>query len=181
LKYRWIVLLTSLIFISSLYVFYVGYPELWTLGATELERSRNSFLNLDHYDDISKSAFLVKYKFEHPIDAMIFTPLALMYYFFGPFIWEINSNSQLFGLIEVVMISSLLFCFIRGVKRLYLICRVQLNIMLGIIFSFAVAQSSFIGNLGTIFRHRALVLFLFFIIAAAGLINSEVAKKKTSP
>lgn len=154
--------------VTSLYLYQLFQPQQFADLSTAIYKIRSGFLNEGWQDDISKSAFLINYSFTSATDYLLFIPQALSYYFLGPFPWQIHSLTESLGLVEVIMVLALSKYFFRGLKLLAHKHIFELNILLSLLFVFAISQSMTISNVGTIFRHRTFSILIYIIIAAGG-------------
>jgi len=121
------------------------------------------------YRTYGNTAFLSGWNLTNPLSLMIFTPLALLIAWLAPFPWQLSSISQALVVPEALVYYLLLpFVFI-GIGSVLkknlgdgLIIFVNIFIMI-LIMAFVE------GNIGTLFRHRAMVLPFMFVLIGVGL------------
>lgn len=160
--------LMAFLFVTLLLLIEHTQPEVFQDISKNIYKTRAGFLNEDWIDDQSKSAFLVNYAFSSTQDYLLFIPQAIAHYFFGPFIWEISSLTEAFGLLEVFFILSLLKPFFKGVRILNRQNSLEFNFLLSVMILLSLSQSFMVANMGTIFRHRTLSILIYMIIATVG-------------
>ncbi len=114
------------------------------------------------------TAFLTGIDISKPINFLLYLPLFLVYVFFSPFPWSILKLNQFLAGLETLL---WYFLIIFAVKGLFLTLRYKLKESLVFIFFFLlVLFASFgEGNIGTLFRHRALFWPWWFMLISAGL------------
>jgi len=103
------------------------------------------------------------------VGALRFLPVGIVHYLFAPFPWAVRSTLQAFTLPETVLWYLLIPFGIRGV---WLVVRhdPRAFTVLGstlVVVSFAYALVE--GNVGTAYRHRAVILPIAFVFCALGL------------
>lgn len=116
----------------------------------------------------AESAFLTDIDISKPLNFISYLPLFLLYIFFSPFPWSIYKLNQLFAGLEMLV---WYFLIIFALKGLFLTLRYKLRESLMLLFfSLMVLSASFgEGNIGTLFRHRALIWPCLFIFISVGL------------
>jgi len=117
---------------------------------------------------VSASGFGRDVDVSTPAKAAAFLPIGLVYFFLAPFPWMISNVRQAITLPEMLFYWSAIPAMFTG-GRLLLRQRFQkifplLLITAGISVGYAVGQ----GNVGTMYRHRAQILPVLFVLAAAG-------------
>lgn len=104
-----------------------------------------------------------------PGAALAFLPIALVYFFFSPFPWQLTSALRLLSAPEMVLIYVLALPTFRGIAfaiRNRLRDCLQILLMTALItVTYALAE----GNVGTLYRHRAQAMAFYLIFAAVGL------------
>ena len=114
------------------------------------------------------SAFLVGWDFMNPFVLVFFTPLALFVAFLAPFPWQLGSAIQVMAMPEMIIYYLLVPLMISGSK--FILChRTEGIIMVAYVFIMFFALAFLEGNIGTLFRHRAIILPFCFILVAVGL------------
>ena len=137
------------------------YPVSFYQSLAAIQHMRLTFTNLGQYD-FAKSSFLLNYHLSSLSSALLFLPRALCYYLFAPFPWSVTSKVQAAALFESVPFW-ILFCFIfRGILRAGQVSPAQTFLLLWCAVSLAVPQAIVISNVGTLFRHRTIVILILF-------------------
>jgi hypothetical protein len=103
-----------------------------------------------------------------PTGALAFLPLGLFYFLFAPFPWMLGSIRQIVAVPEMLFWYSLMPAMVRGGYLLLRQRRRESLFLLLLLISLSVGYAVGQGNIGTMFRHRAQVLPIFLILAAAG-------------
>ncbi|QQS47675.1 MAG: glycosyltransferase family 39 protein [Acidobacteriota bacterium] len=117
---------------------------------------------------VGNSGYLQNVDLSSPSRMLLYSPLLLAYFLFSPFPWDIRGVRQLMTVPEMLLWYTCLpfvFLSIREVIRDKTRKGLTLLMPLAII-SVAYALSS--GNMGLAYRHRAQVVALYLILAAAG-------------
>lgn len=125
----------------------------------------------------AESAFLVNTDISTPFKFFFYLPSFIFYIFFAPFPWEAPKLSQLFSVFEMFIWLILIIFAGKGIilSLRYRISRAYLLVLflfLGTILLF------FEGNVGTLFRHRAITWPFWHIFISAGLFY-EIEEKKS--
>ena len=101
--------------------------------------------------------------------ALQFLPVGIAYFMFAPFPWSVGSILQSFTLPETLIWYALLPFAVRGAwlalrhdPRAYTVVATALLV---VSFAYALVE----GNVGTAYRHRAVILPLTFIFCAVGI------------
>jgi hypothetical protein len=172
----------GLFFISILFSIEHFLPDISAKLLSDIEANRRAFLNVGR-DDFARSAFAVNYSFAKVSDLLFFLMTSLTYYFYAPFFWQVNSSMQAFSQIEVFAVMLLTYPTIKGIiyahKRNVFVTVFIVTFVLLI----AAGQSIVISNMGTIFRHRAIVFILLSIFTGIGIeemIRSYFARRRFS-
>ncbi|MCX5695001.1 MAG: glycosyltransferase family 39 protein [Candidatus Omnitrophica bacterium] len=123
------------------------------------------------------SAFLVNVNINTFSDFLRESPRFIGYILFAPFPWQLNKISQLFAISEMLVWYFLVFFALKGAWFAF---RYRLRLSLGVsIFVLATVIAFFAeGNLGTLFRHRAVIWPIFFIYISAGFFYTPEPFKK---
>jgi hypothetical protein len=118
-----------------------------------------------------------------PGGALAFLPVGLVYFFFSPFPWQMNSALRLMSAPEMVLIYYLALPTWRGiafaVRNRLRDCIQVLMLTALVTVTYALTE----GNVGTLYRHRAQAMAFYLIFAAVGLEvkkTSEVARKRVA-
>jgi hypothetical protein len=98
-----------------------------------------------------------------------FFPIALAYFFFSPFPWQITSLLRVLSVPEMVLIYYLTIPTVRGIAyavRHRLADCLQVLLLTALL---TVTYALMEGNVGTLYRHRAQAMAFYLIFAAVGL------------
>jgi hypothetical protein len=114
------------------------------------------------------SAYYKEADISTPAGAISFLPVALAYFFFSPFPWQITSVLKVLSLPEMLMVYSLTPAVIRGIRfaiRERLRECLQIFMVTGTLtLTYALLE----GNVGTLYRHRAQATGFYLIFGALG-------------
>jgi hypothetical protein len=121
------------------------------------------------------SAYYQDVDISTPQGAIAFLPIALAYFFFSPFPWQITSMLRVLSLPEMLVVYYLTIPTFRGlryaIKNRLADC-LQVLMLTGLLtVTYALTE----GNVGTLYRHRAQAMAFYLIFAAVGL---ELRKAK---
>jgi len=115
------------------------------------------------------TAFLPDLDITNPEKLMFFMPVALLVSWLAPFPWQIGSMSQITAIPEMLLYYSLLPAMFIG-WRFVMRYKIEENGLIIIYIAIMMLALAFIeGNIGTLFRHRAMVLPFMFILVGIGL------------
>ncbi|MBI4436582.1 MAG: glycosyltransferase family 39 protein [Candidatus Omnitrophica bacterium] len=115
------------------------------------------------------SAFLKGVDFTNPKQAIVYLPAAMGYALFAPFPWQGGSGSSLLGAFEMSILYLCLPFILGGIRHSLRVMRDQTFLIL-LVFSFLSLLLALIeGNVGTLFRHRSMMLSFILIFIAVGL------------
>lgn len=124
----------------------------------------------------ANSAFLVNFDFTEPSNLIIFTPLAFLYSLFAPFPWQWGSVIQVMAIPEMLIYYLLIpFTFSGAIFIIKNKVR-EGEMVLVYILAMFVVLAFLEGNVGTLFRHRALILPFMFVFIGIGLSNFKWIK-----
>ena len=124
------------------------------------------------------SAYYSDVDISTPGGAIAFLPIALAYFFFSPFPWQITSFLRVLSVPEMLVVYYLTLPTFRGLKyavRNRLADCLQV-LMLTALLTVTYALTE--GNVGTLYRHRAQAMAFYLIFAAVGL---ELRKTRELP
>jgi len=114
------------------------------------------------------SAFLVGWDFTNISKLIIFLPLSLLVTWLAPFPWQIKSAQQVIAMPEMVFFYLLIPFIFHGVNFI-LRNKIKQGTLIILYVSFISCILAMIeGNIGTLFRHKAMILPFCFILAAIG-------------
>lgn len=157
----------------------------------EIEKILYHFFNIDYSISIlnsineiraarmvnADSAFLVGRNLSDPLIFIFSLPELFLYIFFAPFPWQISKASQIFASLEMLLWIFLILLAFRG---LLITMRKFKDGLIVIIFLVLIITISIVeGNVGTLFRHRALVWPCWHIFISVGLFYS-INKENTA-
>jgi len=123
---------------------------------------------------MSNLAILPSYFVTSPRALLNYLPIGLTCVFFAPFPWQLFSSSQIFATPEMLVWYIAIPYFISGV---YLAIRNNLKYLFSLLVysgGILLMLALFEGNIGTMFRHRALALNFLLMFIAVGI---NAAKK----
>jgi hypothetical protein len=144
--------------------------------ATRSQMSLESLSDIRQNLATGGSAYYRDVDISTPGRALAFLPIALAYFFFSPFPWQITSLLRVLSVPEMVLIYYLALPTWRGVT---FAIRHRLRDCLQILLMTALLTVTYAlteGNVGTLYRHRAQAMAFYLIFAAVGL---ELRKQKT--
>jgi dolichyl-phosphate-mannose-protein mannosyltransferase len=115
------------------------------------------------------SAYYTDVDISTPGAAITFLPIALAYFFFSPFPWQITSFLRILSVPEMLVVYWLALPTFRGLKyavRYRLADSLQVLLLTALLtITYALTE----GNVGTLYRHRAQAMAFYLIFAAVGL------------
>jgi len=116
------------------------------------------------------TAFLTDLDLSNPLSLALFVPAALLIAWLAPFPWQVGSMSQIMAIPEMLIYYMLIPSIFSG-YRFIMKHKVNQGGLLIIVYIFIMMLVlAFIeGNIGTLFRHRAMVLPFLFILIGIGL------------
>lgn len=115
------------------------------------------------------TAFLPNLDITNPVIFIFFVPVALLVAWLAPFPWQIGSASQIIALPEMLLYYLLLPAMFSGWKFIIRHKIREGGIICIYIFTMMLVLAFVEGNIGTLFRHRAMVLPFMFILVGIGL------------
>lgn len=115
------------------------------------------------------SAFLRGWDFTSLPKFIIFAPLAFMIAWLAPFPWQMGSARQIISMPEMLLFYLLIPCMLYGARFI-----VKNKFKEGSLIIFYIMIISSIlalveGNVGTLFRHKSMILPLCFVLIAIGM------------
>jgi len=122
-------------------------------------------------------AFLRNIDFSSPPTLVAYMPLLLIFAFFAPFPWQVGTTAQLIAIPETIVYYLLFISFIKGTQ--FVIRQKPRHGCLVVTFVFVmfIILAVMEGNSGTLFRHRALLLPMWFVLTGIGVDLSRKVKK----
>jgi len=120
------------------------------------------------YRAYGNTAFLANLDITNPVIFMFFAPIALLVAWLAPFPWQIGSMSQIAAVPEMLVYYLLLPAMFSGwgfIAR----HKIRIGGIIGVYIFIMMLVLAFIeGNIGTLFRHRAMVLPFMFVLIGIG-------------
>jgi hypothetical protein len=101
------------------------------------------------------------------------TPLRIVHFLFAPFPWALETKRDMYGILDVILYSGLIYYAFSGGKKIY---RSSKAIVLSIILLSASLLIMFAwgtANYGTAWRHRQKLAPFIIVTASAGISNSR--------
>ena len=119
------------------------------------------------------SAYLTHLQYENLLDVPIQAPIRLLYFTFGPFLWDVRNAFMLLAFFEAIIIFIVVYF---SVKYLSQVVKINNNMLLLCLFSVIglLANSTVDSNYGTAIRHRMVYVVPFFIFTSAYLQNLRI-------
>lgn len=114
-------------------------------------------------------AYFSTYRIDSFMKLLFYMPLGIFAVLFMPFPWQVTSISQLFIVPEIV--AGYVFLPL-GIKGIFLSIKNKIKpsyIILIMLLFFSMFLGIYEGNIGTLYRHKSIVIILFYILVAAGL------------
>ena len=121
------------------------------------------------YRAYGSTAFLSNLDITNPLNLIFFIPIALLVAWLAPFPWQIGSMSQITAIPEMLLYYALLPAMFLGLGFIMRYKIKEGGIIVLYIFIMMLVLAFIEGNIGTLFRHRAMVLPFMFILVGIGL------------
>jgi len=115
------------------------------------------------------TAFLTDIDIRNPLNFVFFMPFALLIAWLAPFPWQLGSMSQISVMPEMLLYYLLLPAMFIGCKFILKHKIGEGGIIIAYIFIMVIILAFIEGNIGTLFRHRAMVLPFMFVLMSIGL------------
>jgi hypothetical protein len=115
------------------------------------------------------TAFLSNLDITDPVSFIFFVPVALLVAWLAPFPWQMGSLSQITVIPEMIAYYLLLPSIFLGWGFIMRHRIREGGLIVVYIFIMMLVLAFIEGNIGTLFRHRAMVLPFMFILAGIGL------------
>jgi len=122
---------------------------------------------------VGRTQYLDGFVPESHFDVVWHTPVRIIFFMFAPFPWMIETVSDLFGFVEVLIYMALLYFSIIGVKQLINTHRVAVISMLLIVITIVFMFSWGTVNYGTAWRHRAKTAPFLIVMASTGIVAGQ--------
>lgn len=108
---------------------------------------------------------------------IIFLPVGIIYVWLSPFPWQLGSAGQMLALPEMslfyLLLPYTLYGFIFSLKNKM----TKSYILIFFILLTSILLGLFEGNVGTIFRHRSMMLYFIFIFTAVGIVSLSKGRR----
>jgi len=114
------------------------------------------------------TAFLVNWDICNPLVLMLFIPAALSIAWLAPFPWQLGSVQQIMAVPEMIIYYMLIPFMFSGYRFVMKNKPFEGGIITVYVFIMMVILAFIEGNIGTLFRHRAMVMPFLFILIAVG-------------
>lgn len=121
------------------------------------------------YRTYGNTAFLSNLDIFNPVIFVVCMPVMVLVAWLAPFPWQIGSMSQISAVPEMVLYYSLLPAMFLGWRFISRYKIREGGVIIVYIFIMMLVIAFIEGNIGTLFRHRAMVLPFMFILIAIGL------------
>jgi len=151
-------------------------------------KNQNNFSLIEYiykmrtYRAYGNTAFLSNLDITNPAIFMFFAPIALLVAWLAPFPWQIGSLSQIAVIPEMLLYYMLLPAMFSGWSFIMRHKVREGGIIIVYIFIMMLVLAFIEGNIGTLFRHRAMVLPFMFILIGIGIVRYRTKNNgKISP
>ena len=140
-----------------------------------LPQNQNIFSLLEYINYIrtvrayGNTAFLSNFDITNLTGFIFFAPVALLVAWLAPFPWQIGSMSQIAAIPEMLLYYLLLLAMFVGWRFIMRYKIREGGLIIAYIFIMMLVLAFIDGNIGTLFRHRSMILPLYFVLAAIGL------------
>lgn len=121
-------------------------------------------------------AYLQNFKISSIGSLLILIPLGIFAVWFSPFPWQIGSISQIFVLPEMLLWYIFIPFLCRGIHISLKDKKASSYIVLITLLVFSIFLGVYEGNLGTLYRHKAVIIMLAYIFISAGLLTKQKMK-----
>ncbi|MGP3920750.1 hypothetical protein [Nonomuraea sp. 10N515B] len=108
-------------------------------------------------------------------------PTKLLYTLLAPFPWMDGSAALQLGKIEALLVWYLLYCAIKGGRRLWQYDRKMLFFILSFVMPVTIAYATTIANIGLIFRQRIPIVLILGLLAAIAWAREPGKGKRAQP
>lgn len=166
-----------LLILSGVYHIILSKLKAWFISRYSL-----SFESINHLRYArtlqADSAFLVNMNIASLPRILVFLPFGLFFFFLSPFPWQVGNAIQILAIPEMlcwyVLLPFSFFGIFICVKERWKQSSVIILFILATSLLFALME----GNIGTLFRHRSIVLIFFLFFAAVGIARTQETKAK---
>jgi len=122
-------------------------------------------------------AFLRNIDFSSPAKLLAYMPLLIIFAFFAPFPWQVGTSAQLIAIPETIVYYVLFVSFIKGTQFVIRHKPRYGGLVVTFVFVMFFILAIMEGNSGTLFRHRSLLLPMWFVLTGIGVDLSRKAKR----
>ena len=135
------------------------------------------------YRALGGSAFFAGWDFTNLLTCALFAPAALIVAWLAPFPWQLGSALQIMAMPEMLIYYLLIIPMFLGIKFVMKNKIGEGGIVVVYICVMLVVLAFIEGNIGTLFRHRAMVLPFMFVLTGIGVLQRQKrdVKNPTSP
>jgi 4-amino-4-deoxy-L-arabinose transferase-like glycosyltransferase len=171
----------GLAFLAAILVFGTFYFVVNKLGAGR-HYVRGDILDvIQRHREVSAyggSAYMRDVDVSDPLMALLYLPVGLAFFVFGPFPTSMTGPRQLMALPEILAFYILLPAIIRGliytVRYKFRQALILISILVLVTCTYSLGES----NLGTAYRHRIQILALLLIMAGVGISLKRQARRQ---
>jgi len=122
-----------------------------------------------NYKTTGRTAFLVDWDLSNPLVFVFFVPASLLIAWLSPFLWQVGSMMQIMAIPEMLVYYRLLPFMFLGYRFIMKYKVREGGPLIVYIFIMMLVLAFIEGNVGTLFRHRAMVLPFMFVLIGIGL------------
>lgn len=130
-----------------------------------------------NYRAYGSTAFLSDLDITDPSKFMFFVPVTILFAWLAPFPWQTGSISQITAIPEMLLYYLLLPAMFLGWGFIMRHKTTEGGIIIVYIFIMMLVLAFVEGNIGTLFRHRAMVLPFMFVLIGIGLEKIKLERK----
>ncbi|MCG2791302.1 MAG: hypothetical protein L6305_06090 [Actinomycetia bacterium] len=121
-------------------------------------------------------AYFQNFKISSIGTLLLYIPLGFFAVWFSPFPWQIGSISQIFVLPEMLLWYIFIPFLCRGIYISLKDKKASSYIILITLLVFSIFLGVYESNLGTLYRHKAVIIMLAYIFISAGLLAKQKMK-----
>ncbi|MFA5388603.1 MAG: hypothetical protein WC312_02480 [Candidatus Omnitrophota bacterium] len=170
LLFIFIIILASVIAATCVYEYIMKF----------LPGGKNSFSLIEYiykmrtFRTYGNTAFLSSLDITNPLSLILFAPLAIFVAWLAPFPWQLGSMSQVMVIPEMIVYYLLLPAMFIGWSFIMKHKAREGGIVVLYIAIMMLVLAFIEGNIGTLFRHRAMVLPFVFVLIGIGLEKKSI-------
>jgi len=176
--FRTLVVLGIMLFLGMGFMYQKWGLDQRTLELISFEQSFKQLSWLREQTAEGGSAFYGDIDISTPWKALKFLPIAITYFLFAPFPWDIRSGLGIITLPEMLI---WYFLFLKIIAGTRFVIKNKLCESLFILVYLVITTTAFaliLGNIGTAYRFRAMVLPFFLILSAVGMVEAKTGQAK---